>query len=151
MKPRELIGSGDKIAKTALPPLAIGLALNIVHPHIFAVGGPPAGLRTASVIVLVVGLAVWAWSAVLVLTSVPRKKLIKSGPYSIVKHPLYTGVSLLVLPWIGFLLNSWLGTLAGIVFYVVSRIFAPEEEQALSRSFGHAWDDYCRMVKIPWL
>ena len=29
------------------------------------------------------------------------------------KHPLYTIVALLVLPWIGFLLNTWLGALIG--------------------------------------
>lgn len=33
------------------------------------------------------------------------------------KHPLYTAVALLVLPWLGFLLNTWLGALVGVVPY----------------------------------
>jgi protein-S-isoprenylcysteine O-methyltransferase Ste14 len=68
-----------------------------------------------------------------------------------VKHPLYTGVALLVLPWIGFLFNTWLGVLIGIIVYIGSRIFSSEEEEILSRTFGATWDEYCKKVKIPWL
>jgi len=87
----------------------------------------------------------------LILTKVPRGELITSGPYSLVKHPLYTGVALLVLPWIGFLFNTWLGALIGVVLYVGSRMFAGGEEAVLSETFGTAWDRYRRSVKIPWL
>jgi len=68
----------------------------------------------------------------------------------LVKPPLYTSVALLVLPWIGFLLNTWLGAALGIVLYAGDRIFAPEEEAALARSFGTRWETYRRAVKIPW-
>jgi protein-S-isoprenylcysteine O-methyltransferase Ste14 len=67
------------------------------------------------------------------------------------KHPLYTSVALLVLPWIGFLLNTWLGALIGVVLYIGSRIFAPTEEAELSKTFGTSWDEYSSTVKIPWL
>ena len=67
------------------------------------------------------------------------------------KHPLYTAVALLVLPWIGFLLNTWLGALIGIVLYVGSRIYAPAEEASLSETFGAKWDEYSSTVKMPWL
>ena len=66
-----------------------------------------------------------------------------------VKHPLYTGVALLVLPWVGFLLNTWLGIVIGIIVYIGSRLFSPEEEDMMSKIFGAAWDDYCRKVLIP--
>jgi protein-S-isoprenylcysteine O-methyltransferase Ste14 len=69
----------------------------------------------------------------------------------LVKHPIYTSVALLVLPWIGFLLDSWLGALIGIVLYVGSRMFAPREEAAMAVAFGPAWDRYCATVRLPWL
>ena len=81
----------------------------------------------------------------------PKGHLITTGPFALVKHPLYTSVSLLVLPSIGFLLDSWLGALIGIVMYVATRRFAPAEEEALSARFGARWDDYRATVKIPWL
>ena len=146
-----LIGSGDKIGLFILPFLLVGLFLNIVYPSAFDAGGPSATLRVVSIVALIPGLTIWAWSVALILRKVPRRELITNGPYSIVKHPLYTGVALLVLPWIGFLFNTWLGAVIGIILYIGSRIFAPAEEAELSKTFGVIWDEYCNTVKIPWL
>jgi protein-S-isoprenylcysteine O-methyltransferase Ste14 len=146
-----LIGSGDKIGLLTLPFLIIGLILNILIPSLFGVGGPSIVLKVISLIVLIPGVAIWIWSVILILTKVPKKELITNGPYSLVKHPLYAGVALLVLPWVGFLCNTWLGALIGIVVYVGSRIFSPEEEKILSRTYGVAWEEYCDRVKIRWV
>lgn len=146
-----LVGSGDKIGLVALPFLALGLVLNLWRPSLFSVGGPSAPLAAVSVAVLVLGVVNWVWSVALILTKVPKGQLITNGPYAVVKHPLYTGVALLVAPWLGFLLNSWLGVVVGIALYAGSREFSPEEERQLSSAFGPAWDDYCKSVKVPWL
>jgi protein-S-isoprenylcysteine O-methyltransferase Ste14 len=151
MKLRTLVGSGDRIGLLILPFSIVGLVLNLLRPSLFSVGGPPPALKALSTVILIAGVAVWMWSVVLILTKVPKRELITSGPYSIVKHPLYTGVAFLVLPWIGFLLNTWLGIVIGIVLYAGSRMFSPDEERTLSRTFGTAWDEYCKRVRIPWL
>jgi protein-S-isoprenylcysteine O-methyltransferase Ste14 len=151
MKIKVLVGSGDNIVLLALPFLVIGLILNVLFPSVFSVGGPPLVLKAISIVLLIPGVIGWIWSAALVLTKVPQNKLITNGPYSLVKHPLYTGVALLVLPWVGFLFNTWLGALIGIIIYVGSRIFSQREEETLSANFGTAWDEYCHKVKITWL
>jgi protein-S-isoprenylcysteine O-methyltransferase Ste14 len=151
MKLMVLVGSGDRIGLFTLPFLIAGLVLNIMFPSAFHVGGPPTALKVISIILLVPGVAIWIWSVILILTKVPKKELITNGPYSLVKHPLYTGVALLVLPWVGFLVNTWLGALIGVIVYAGSRIFSPEEEKMLSKTYGPAWDKYCNKVKIPWL
>jgi protein-S-isoprenylcysteine O-methyltransferase Ste14 len=148
---KTLVGSGDRIALFVTPFLVIGPALNIAFPTLFGVGGPSAVLRAISIAVLIPGVTIWIWSVVLILTKVPQGQLITGGPFSLVKHPLYTAVSLLVLPWIGFLLNTWVGVLIGVALYVAARMFAPEEEATLSRAFGAAWDEYCSRVMIAWL
>ncbi len=151
MNLKELVGSGDKIGLLTLPFLVIGLILNILFPSFFSVGGPSMVLKVISIILLIPGLTIWIWSVVLILIKVPKKELITNGPYSLVKHPIYTGFAFLVLPWVGFLLNTWLGVLIGIVLYIGSRIFSPEEEEILSKTFGSAWDEYSQKVKIPGL
>ena len=148
---KELVGSGEKIALFTLPVLVVGIILNVLFPSAFTVGGPSEALRAISIAILVPGVIVWAWSVALILTRVPKKQLITTGPFAIVKHPLYTGVALLVVPWLGFLLDTWLGVVIGLVIYIGSRLYSPEEEAALSRAFGPAWDDYCASVRIPWL
>lgn len=151
MNLKVLVGSGEKIGLLVLPFLIVGLILNIMIPSLFSVGGPAIALKVISIIILIPGVIIWIWSVFLILAKIPKKQLITYGPYSLVKHPLYTGVALLVLPWIGFLFNTWLGVLIGIVIYIGSRIFSPEEEKILSKTFGHTWDEYCDRVKIPWL
>lgn len=151
MKIRALVGSGEKIGLLLLPFLVVGLWLNITFPAAFGVGGPPDWLRIVSIVILVPGVAVWAWSVALILLKVPRNELITGGPYALVRHPLYTGVALLVLPWAGFLLNTWLGVVLGAVLYVGSRLFSPDEERTLATTFGPAWTRYSQSVKLPWL
>ena len=151
MKVKALVGSGDKIGLFTLPFLIIGLILNRKKPSFFRVGGPPMFLRVISLLMLIPGVTIWIWSVILIVTQVPQKKLITKGPYSLVKHPLYTSVALLVLPSIGFLLNTWLGALIGMILYIGSRRFSPEEEELLSKTFGPTWDEYRKKVKIPWL
>jgi protein-S-isoprenylcysteine O-methyltransferase Ste14 len=151
MNRRKLVGSGDRIALFTSPFVVVGVILNVANPDLFAVGGPPVWLWWLSVAMLVTGLAIWAWSVILILTNVPRGRLITGGPYAWVKHPIYTAVALLVLPWVGFLLDTWLGVLLGVALYVATRIFAPAEEAKLSRTFGEAWEEYRRRVKLAWL
>lgn len=151
MKIKVLIGNGKKIGLLVLPFLAIGVILNILFPSVFSVGGPSLVLMVISIIVLIPGVVIWIWSVVLIVTKIPRKELITYGPYALMKHPLYTGVALLVLPWVGFLCNTWLGVLIGIIVYIGSRLFSPEEEKMLAKIFGAAWDEYTKKVKIPWL
>ena len=148
---RALIGSGNRIATVVLPFLVVGVLLNLAFPEAFRVGGPPLWLAVVSAVLLALGAVVWAWSVVLILTKVRAGELVTSGPYAVVKHPLYTAVALLVLPWLGFLLDSWLGAVLGVALYVVSRRFAPDEEAELADDFGAAWDAYRDHVILPWL
>ena len=149
MKLRELVGAGDRIGLTVLPFAVIGLVLNLMFPEVFEVGGPMEWLRILSIGVLAVGVVVWAWSVVLIVTRVPRGELITSGPFAVVRHPLYTSVALLVLPWLGFLLNSWLGAVLGIALYVAARRYETDEETELANTFDGAWEDYRAGVLLP--
>ena len=151
MKLKILVGNGRKIGLLVLPFLVAGAVLNILFPAVFAVGGPPLWLTVLSAVMLIPGVVLWFWSVWLILTKIPKKELITTGPYALMKHPLYTGVALLVLPWVGFLLNTWLGALIGIVVYIGSRLFSPEEEQILAKIFGEKWTAYSEKVLLPWL
>jgi protein-S-isoprenylcysteine O-methyltransferase Ste14 len=146
-----LIGGGDRIGAFVLPFVLGGVTLNIGFPEAFSVGGPPPWLLAVSAFVLAVGVVAWAWSVLLILTKVRAGELATTGPYSLVKHPLYASVAVLVLPGLGFLFDTWLGAVPGIALYAASRLFAPAEKAELADRFGAEWDAYCHRVKIPWL
>jgi protein-S-isoprenylcysteine O-methyltransferase Ste14 len=146
-----LAGSGGKIGLFTLPFLIAGLVLNQLFPEFFSAGGPSTFFTWISIFMLIPGIIVWFWSVYLILTKIPRKELITNGPYSLVKHPLYTGVALLVIPWAGLLCNTWLGIFIGAVVYIGSRIYSLEEEIVLANIFGADWVSYSRKVLINWL
>jgi protein-S-isoprenylcysteine O-methyltransferase Ste14 len=151
MKLKVLVGNGRKIGLFTLPFFIVGITLNIMFPEFFLVNDTSGILFWISLLFLIVGFINWIWTVVLILTKIPRKQLITTGPYAIVKHPLYAGVALLILPWAGFMFNTWLGVLLGIVVYIGSRIFSPEEEKLLSRIFGIEWENYSKKVLLPWI
>jgi protein-S-isoprenylcysteine O-methyltransferase Ste14 len=148
---KRLIGSGDKVMRTAMPVFVVGLILNLISPQVFSVGGPVAWLRTLSIVVLIPGVTLWLWAVALVLLRVPRGKLITSGPFALMRHPIYTCFGLLVLPWVGFLLDTWLGLPVGLALYLGARRYAGEEDAALRREFGAAWEAYEGRVVVRWL
>jgi protein-S-isoprenylcysteine O-methyltransferase Ste14 len=151
MKLKVLVGSGRKIGLFTLPFLIAGISLNILFPEFFMVNDTSGLLFLISFLFLATGIINWIWTVVLILTKIPKKQLITTGPYAIVKHPLYVGVALLILPWAGFLFNTWLGVVIGFVVYIGSGIYAPEEEKLLSQIFGVEWENYSKKVKFPWI
>ena len=148
---KQLLGSGDRIALFALPFVIVGFFVQIVDPTLLAIDGSTQPTRAVAIFVLTVGVLIWAWSVGLILSRVPKGQLITTGPYAVVKHPLYTSVGLLVLPALGVLLGTWLGAIIGVAVYAGSRLFAPAEEAELRKTFGPEWEAYARSVKLPWL
>ena len=122
-----LVGSGDRIALFVLPFLIGGVVLNYLYPSLFAAPPLSPAARALVWIALGAGVVAWLWSVALILSKVPKGELITDGPFALVKHPLYTAVSLLVLPAAGLLLGSWLGVLIGAPLYVAARLYAPAE------------------------
>lgn len=151
MKLKVLVGNGRKIVLFTLPFLIVGIPLNIIFPEFFSVNGTSGLFLWMSLLFLLIGFINWIWTVVLILTKIPRKQLITTGPYALVKHPLYVGVAWLILPWVGFMCHTWLGVVLGIVVYIGSRIYAPEEEKFLSGIFGVEWENYSKKVKFPWI
>jgi protein-S-isoprenylcysteine O-methyltransferase Ste14 len=134
-----------------MPVVLVALVLWAFGPARVAFDASSPIVRGIVIVVLAVGLVGWAWSAVLILTVVPKGELITTGPFAVVKHPLYTSVGLLVLPSLGILLGTWLGVVIGVALYVGACLFAPAEERELRVTFGARWDAYEQRVLLPWL
>lgn len=73
-------------------------------------------------------------------------QLITSGPYAIVRHPMYAG---LILAAVGSLLiyATWT-TVYFTCFAPLMFVRARREETVLSAEFGEQWQEYCRWVPM---
>jgi protein-S-isoprenylcysteine O-methyltransferase Ste14 len=112
---------------------------------------PLLGIVADAVTVVGLFITLWArrmlgtnWSASVVFKE--RHELIEGGPYRCVRHPIYSGVLLMVL---GTML-AW-GRLVGVVALVVIAVGlsvkASLEERLLRRHFPEAYARYRRRVR----
>jgi protein-S-isoprenylcysteine O-methyltransferase Ste14 len=81
-----------------------------------------------------------------VVTIVPEQKVISTGPYAVVRHPMYAGV-LVVDSCIPIALGSWWGlpVVLGMLGVIILRLL--DEEKLLRQSLP-GYEDYCR--KVPY-
>ena len=96
--------------------------------------------------------AVWArvhigrnWSGIVTLKE--DHELVTSGPYAIVRHPIYTG---LLLAFAGSALprGDWRGVLAFVIAFVAIWRKLRVEEQFMEERFGDAYRAYRARVKM---
>jgi len=150
MQLKALVGAGDRIMALTLPFAGAGLTANVLWPSAFRMGLGAAGTFLGIALVSI-GVPIWLTAVGQILRDVPEGKLITSGPFRLMLHPIYTSVALLVIPGCGLLFDSWLGFALGAVLYFASRIFAPAEERDLARGFPEDYPAYRKRVLLPWL
>ena len=78
-------------------------------------------------------------------TSATRKehKLVTSGPYRWVRHPLYTVGSSLFIAF-GMMADNWFIALLGILAFIGMAIRTPKEEANLIEKFGDEYREYMK-------
>ncbi|MEP6563970.1 MAG: isoprenylcysteine carboxylmethyltransferase family protein [Mesorhizobium sp.] len=85
------------------------------------------------------------WSAT--VTAKAGHRVIDTGPYGLVRHPIYTGLLLAILATM--LAKGTIWGLAGAVLLTISFVMkAKLEERFLRGELGSAYDDYARRVPM---
>jgi len=105
----------------------------------------------AVMLVLGIGFAVWArvhlgeyWSGHVTLK--PGHRLIRTGPYALVRHPIYTGLLLAILGS-AVAVDEYRGLLAMVIATEAIVRKLRLEERWLTEEFGAEYDSYRRDVK----
>lgn len=111
----------------------------------------------AALTVIGLGFSVWArvhlgrnWSGVVTLKE--EHELVRSGPYRLVRHPIYTGL-LLGFAGSALALNQWRGWLAVLIVFLALWRKLRLEERWMTEQFGEAYPEYRRKVRalIPFV
>jgi protein-S-isoprenylcysteine O-methyltransferase Ste14 len=92
----------------------------------------------------------WLFSSIgsgITPTSATRRehKLITSGPYRWVRHPLYT-VGSSMFTALGMVADSWFIGLLGILAFIAMASRTPKEEANLIEKFGDEYRDYMKQT-----
>ena len=147
-----------------MPTVHLGgpLLLARLGPHWGWRHGDPGPVNLLGTIPIAAGLALLAWVLATVLRAARKwpgrfrlglepVQLLQSGPYAVMRHPIYAAEGCL---WIGMIIS--LGSpVALVVFTCLAAVghtyIVPREEMALKRQFGEEYRLYCaRVPPLPW-
>ena len=97
-------------------------------------------------ILLIIAAVLGRFWAVLYIGGRKNNYVFQDGPYSMMRHPLYT-FSTIGVAGFGLMLGSVLLTVAlTLVFFLILSVTASKEEGYLRAQFGTAYDDYAARV-----
>jgi len=114
----------------------------------------------AGIVLVIAGIVLRRWSVwtlgqfySTVVRIVDGHRMVRKGPYSVIRHPAYAG-SLLSVVGLGLALKTWAGllilvVLVGLAYYYRISI----EEKALKNEFGTEYTDYAKTTRrlIPYV
>jgi protein-S-isoprenylcysteine O-methyltransferase Ste14 len=76
------------------------------------------------------------------------RRLITTGPYRLVRHPLYLGMFVATIGLAVAFRSLWGMFLTLAIFAPVGLYRARSEEEALERRFGEEWENYARRTRF---
>lgn len=87
-------------------------------------------------------------SSTLGVALAPDHRLVTTGPYAVMRHPMYLGLALAAIGALA-VYRTW-STLLFVVQVPVLLVRARREEELLASSFGDTWRRYARGVPAWW-
>jgi len=143
---------------TLAGPTRLGLLLECSAIGVaFAARGPEPRMEAAF---LAVAFLMWAIGMILAWTSVTHlgkqfrvqaglyedHELVRTGPYAVVRHPIYAGLLAMLLCTI-IVLTPWRWAIMALVLFLIgTEIRVRTEDKLLAGRFGEAFEDYRKSV-----
>ncbi len=110
-------------------------------------------IKIAGVVLFVIGAFFAAWSLIIFhkanTTTTPgeiSKKLVVSGPYQLMRNPMYVSLTLAYLGEAGFLNQIWPLLVLPLTLAYINWIVIPLEEDLLKNEFKEEYENYCTRV-----
>jgi len=114
-------------------------------------------ITAAALLLLAAGFLLRVWATfhfyerrMKVISLVPQRTLITSGPYGFSRNPLYLGGNVFIFSGAVLLLGSPMGLFLVAVNIVLVELMVRREEKQLEREFGEEWIRYRDRVR-RWL
>ena len=143
--------------------IALGISgaaiLNGVSRFFFP-GGRTSAVFWIGLIIMLLGLSLRIWAVSTLGTSFRttvethvNQKVVKAGPYKLIRHPSYSGILLMCLGY-GIAVQNWLSLVVAVFLPLSALIYRIHiEEVALLASMGSEYGEYQRHTKkiVPWI
>lgn len=133
--------------------VVVGLLLQHIHPLDLS-----AKFAGSGYMVLAAGVAldIWAMAAMVkartnILPHRAADRLVTTGPFSVMRNPIYVGNTIATFGLGLVLQNGWLLIATPIAAFATHYLAVVREQAHLEKKFGKDWSDYATRVKAWWL
>jgi len=117
-------------------------AVTRVWPEVFLVPGLNPGIRTAGLVLIGLGFSLWLAGVVTVMRAYNRDELVTTGPFALVRHPVYSAWITLIFPGLALWIRSWPMLLVPLLAYAIFRWLIHREDEYLEQRFGQSYREY---------
>ncbi len=139
-------GIGPKTVVPSLTYILAAWAAASRWPDILLVRSLPGAVETAGVILMTIGLLLWAAGVVTLTKAYNRDELVTNGAFALVRHPIYAAWIVLVLPGLALFTGCWPLLLTPVIAYLIFKRLIHVEDDYLEQRFGQAYRDYRAQV-----
>ncbi len=102
----------------------------------------PQWTRTAGIILLACWVCWHTWAITTIKSWWNSNRLCTTGPFRLVRHPIYAGGIFLASPGIALIARSWFLLLWPIILYSVWSLLVRREEDMMKALFGQEYKRY---------
>jgi protein-S-isoprenylcysteine O-methyltransferase Ste14 len=113
-----------------------------------------AAATVAGAVLVALGFALRVWAIydfyerrMKVISLVPQKSLITTGPYRISRNPLYLGGNVFMFLGAALILGTTMGLILTVAHWVPMDLMVRREERQLAKEFGDEWTSYRNQVR----
>jgi len=136
-------GVGPRLALSAAPYIVLAVALHVSLPRIFLITrAPHPAFLIAGIAFIIGGISLWASGGRIIDRAFKEGRLLTTGPYALVRHPMYSGVIVFVGTGVALCLRSWILLTVPLVGAILFRLLIRREESYLEEKFGQQHRDY---------
>ena len=131
--------------KTLVPSVLYTLAAwagTRAWPEVFRMRSSSDLIPAAGYILTALGVLFWLLGIATVMKAYGEDRLVTSGIFAVVRHPVYAGWITLIFPGLALVSRSWLMLLTPVVGYLIFKRLVHIEDEYLERRFGQPYRDY---------
>ncbi|MDM7998181.1 MAG: isoprenylcysteine carboxylmethyltransferase family protein [Acidobacteriota bacterium] len=102
----------------------------------------PELLRVVGSLLIIVWICWHLWCMIAIRKWWVHGRLCTTGPFGLVRHPMYAGGLLLATPGFALMFNSWIMLLLPVLLYVAFWFLVRNEEAMMADVFGEEYRGY---------
>jgi protein-S-isoprenylcysteine O-methyltransferase Ste14 len=135
-------GVGPRIMVPSMIYTAAAWRATSVWPDVFRLNALPGAAETAGACLMGLGLLLWGMGVATVMRAYDRDRLVTSGAFALVRHPVYAAWITLIFPGLALYVRSWPMCLTPLLAYAIFKRLIRREDEYLRGRFGQAYLDY---------